>query len=211
VDVKALEVALRGWSGKHFVACNIEPLKPLALAMENLSRTWTPAGSTLYVRDGVLNWFDGSQVTPKVVALAPHKDSKIQAALDKLFKFDNYVGALGLIPSTIRSMISKAVNPEKTKAGRLVEMARVARLSQVIFVNAFGMWMARKRRELAWKRREKVDGIIDRPVMKQAQHSDGSALPAPRRSSRIMERKGAADGSMHLWSRRSNTPLSGDV
>ena len=96
-------------------------------------------------------------VVAKVVALVPHNDSKIQTALNKIFNFDRYVGALGIIPGSISKMIAKAVNPSNSKAGRLVEKAHVSKLSQVIFFSSFGVWMARKRREAAWKSRDKVN------------------------------------------------------
>src|SRR3954469_5439449 len=92
-------------------------LKSLSLAMENLSRAWTSSPGLLVCdHDGKLNWFDGPPVVAKVVALAPHSDSKIQAALDKVFNFDPYVGALGIIPNGISSLIGKAVNPSNSKA-----------------------------------------------------------------------------------------------
>src|SRR3954467_23482 len=101
--------------------------------MENLSRAWTSPGLLVCGNEGKLNWFDGPPVVAKVVALAPHSDTKTQAALDKVFKFDRYVGALGLIPSGISSLIGKAVNPSKSKAGRLVEKLHISMLSHVIF------------------------------------------------------------------------------
>src|SRR6201995_1122867 len=44
VDGKALETALGRWSRKRHVVCNIKPLKPLSLEMENLGRVWTSPG-----------------------------------------------------------------------------------------------------------------------------------------------------------------------
>ena len=130
--------------------------------------------------------------------MAPHPDTKIQAALDKVFNFDRYVGALGLIPSGISSLIAKAVNPSNSKAGRLVEKAHISKLSHVIFTSAFGMWMERKRREIAWKSREKVDDKKNRTSRiggKQIENKDGKAQLGVRRSARILERKTRAEES----------------
>ena len=162
VNTKALVEALTRWSCAQKVTCKIDPPKSLPLAMENLSRVWTVPGLLACGHDGKLNWFDGPPAVAKVVALAPHSDAKVQTALDKIFNFDRYVGALGLIPSGISSLIGKAVNPSNSKAGRLVEKAQVSKLSHVIFTSAFGMWMERKRREIAWKSRDKVDSKKNR-------------------------------------------------
>ena len=179
--------------------CNVEPLKPLSPEMENLGRAWTSPGFMVGGNDGKLNWFDGPPAVAKVVALEPHKDSKIQTALDKIFNFDRHVGALGIIPGSISKMIAKAVNPSNSKAGRLVEKAHVSKLSQVIFFSSFGVWMARKRREAAWKSRDKVNsksrdlgrhGRVEQKV-------DVEAQPAVRRSARILERKSRAQGLVH--------------
>ena len=99
--------------------------------------------------DGKLDWFDGPPPVTKVVVLAPHTDSKTQVVLDKIFKFDRYLGALGLIPSGISRLLAKAVNPSNSKAGRLAEKAHISRLSHVIFASTFAIWMERKRREMA--------------------------------------------------------------
>jgi hypothetical protein len=142
--------------------------------------------------DGKLNWFHGPPAVAKVVALEPHKDSKIQAALNKVFNFDRHVGALGLIPGSISKMIAKAVNPSNSKAGRLVEKTHVTKLSQVIFFSTFGVWMARKRREAAWKSRDKESSknrALSRHGRSAEQKAVGEAQPALRRSARILERK----------------------
>jgi hypothetical protein len=148
--------------------------------------------------DGKLNWFHGPPAVAKVVALEPHKDSKIQAALNKVFNFDRHVGALGLIPGSISKMIAKAVNPSNSKAGRLVEKAQVSKLSHMIFTSAFGMWMERKRREIAWKSRDKVDSKknrTSRTLGKQTESKVGKAQLGVRRSARISERKIRAEES----------------
>jgi hypothetical protein len=200
VDTKALEEALTRWRCAQKVTCKIEPLKSLSLAMESLSRTWTSPGLLVCGNDGKLNWFDGPPAVTKVVALAPHTDSKTQAVLDKLFNFDRYIGTLGLIPSGISSLISKAVNPSNSKAGRLVEKAHISKLSHVIFSSAFGMWMERKRREIAWKSRDKVckkKNSASRTRGKQIENKDGKAQLGVRRSARILERKIRAEESAH--------------
>src|SRR3954454_6538525 len=134
VDSVALLEALTRWSCAHKVTCNIEPPKSLSLAIENLSRVWTSRRLLACSHDGKLNWFDGPPAAAKVVALAPHSDTKVQATLDKVFNFDRYVGALGLIPSGISKLLAKAVNPSNSKAGRLVEKAHISMLS---FASAF--------------------------------------------------------------------------
>ena len=119
--------------------------------------------------------------------------------MNKVFNFDRYVGALGIIPGSISKMIAKAVNPSNSKAGRLVEKVQVSKLSQTIFFSSFGVWMARKRREAAWKSRDKVNsksrdlgrhGRVEQKVDEEAQ-------PAVRRSARILERKSRAQGLVH--------------
>ena len=147
-----------------------------------------------------LDRFDGPPPVTKVVVLTPHTDSKTQAVLDKIFKFDRYVGALGLIPSGISRLIAKAVNPSNSKAGRLAEKAHISKLSHVIFTSAFGMWMERKRREIAWKTRDKVDSNLNRNSSidgKQTASKDGRAQLGVRRSARILERKTRAANSAH--------------
>ena len=132
------------------------------------------------------------------MALAPHSDSKIQAALDKVFNFDRYVGALGIIPNGISRLIGKAVNPSNSKAGRLVEKAHISKLSHVIFTSVFGMWMERKRREVAWKSRNKVDSKknrTSRTLGQKLETKDGKAALGVRHSARILERKTRAEGS----------------
>jgi hypothetical protein len=112
--------------------------------------------------------------------------------LDKVFNFDRYVGALGLIPSGISRLLAKAVNPSNSKAGRLVEKAHISKLSHVIFTSAFGMWMERRRREIAWKSRDKVDSKknrTSRTLGKQMESKDGKAQVGVRRSARLLERK----------------------
>ena len=199
VDWLALEKALTRWSYAHKAACNIEPPKSLSLAMEDLSRAWTSPGLLLCGHDGKLNWFDGPPAVAKAVAMAPHSDAKVQAALDKVLNFDRYAGALGLIPSGISSLIAKAVNPSNSKAGRLVEKAHISKLSYVIFFSAFSMWMERKRREIAWKSRDKVDSKknrTSRTLGKQVESKAGKTQVGVRRSARILERKVRAEESV---------------
>ena len=199
VDGKALETTLGRWSRKRHADLNVEPLIPLSPELENLGRAWTSSGFMAGGNDGKLNWFDGPPVVAKVVALVPHNDSKIQTALNKIFNFDRHVGALGIIPGSISKMIAKAVNPSNSKAGRLVEKAHVAKLSQVIFFSSFGVWMARKRREAAWKSRDKVNSK-SRDLGRHGrveQKADVEAQPAVRRSARILERKSRAQGLGH--------------
>ena len=195
VDSLALEQALTRWSYAHKVACKIETPKSLSLAMEDLSRAWTSPGMLVCGHDGKLNWFDGPPAAAKVVALAPHSDAKVQAALDKVLNFDRYAGALGLIPSGISSLIAKAVNPSNSKAGRLVEKAHISNLSYVIFTSAFSMWMERKRREIAWKSRDKVDSKknrTSRTLGKRIESKAGKTQVGIRRSARILARKNRA-------------------
>jgi hypothetical protein len=182
------------------VVCKFAPLKSLSLSMENLCRAWASPGFSVCDHDGKLNWFDGPTVVGKVVALAPHSDSKIQAALDKAFNFDRYVGALGIIPNGISSLIGKAVNPSNSKAGRLVEKAQISMLSHVIFTSAFGLWMERKRREIAWKSRDKVDSKKSRTSRTLGQKMESKGGKAPlgvRRSATILERKTRTEVSAH--------------
>ena len=94
VDAKALETALGRWSRMHHVICNTKPLKSLSLEMENLGRVWTSPGIRANGNDGKLNWFDGPPAVAKGVALEPHKDSKIQSALNKVFNFEESYRAL---------------------------------------------------------------------------------------------------------------------
>ena len=176
IDAKALVTALGRWSRRRQVVCNVEALQPLSLEMENLGRAWTLPGVLFGSNDGKLNWFDGPPAVAKVVALEPHKDGRIQKALDKVFNFDRHVGALGLIPGSICKMIAKAVNPSNCKAGRLVEKAHVSKLSQIIFFSTFGVWMERKRREAAWKSRDKVNSkksALSRHGRRDEQKVDG--------------------------------------
>src|ERR1700753_3764932 len=108
----------------------------------------------------------------------------------KIFNFDRYLAALGLIPSGICRLLAKAVNPSNSKAGRLAEKTHVSRLSHVIFTSAFGMWMERKRREMGWKARDKVDSKKDKnSSIDDKQSKDGSAQVGVRRSARISKRK----------------------
>jgi hypothetical protein len=68
----------------------------------------------------------------------------------------------------------------------------VTKLSQVIFFSTFGVWMARKRREAAWKSRDKESSknrALSRHGRSAEQKADGEAQPALRRSARILERK----------------------
>ena len=112
--------------------------------------------------------------------------------MDEVFNFDRSVGALGLVPRSICKMVGKAVNPGNSKAGRLVEKAHVSKLSQVIFLSTFGVWMERKRREAAWKSRDKVNSkksALSRHGRRDEQKVDGDAQTAVRRSARILERK----------------------
>ena len=197
VDTKALVKALTRWSYAQKATCKIEHLKPLSPAMESLSRTWTSSELLARDHDGKLDWFDGPPSVTKVVALAPHTDSKTQVVLDKIFKFDRYLGALGLIPSGISRLLAKAVNPSNSKAGRLAEKAHISRLSH-IFTSAFGMRMERKRREMAWKARDKVDSKKNKnSSIDDKQSKDGSAQVGVRRSARISERKMRADDLAH--------------
>jgi ribonuclease HI len=198
VDSLALEKALTRWSYAHKAACKIEPPKPLPLTMEDLSRAWTSPG-LVCGHDGKLNWFDGPPAVAKVVALAPHSDAKVQTALDKVLNFDRYAGALGLIPSGISSLIAKAVNPSNSKAGRIVEKAHISKLSYVIFTSAFNMWMERKRREIAWKSRDK-DSKKNRTLRtpgKRIESKAGKTRVGVRRSARILERKTRVEESVH--------------
>jgi hypothetical protein len=74
-------------------------------------------------------------------------------------------------------------------------------LSHVIFTSAFGIWMGRKRREIAWKSRDKVDNKKNRTSRiggKQTENKDRKAqLGVLRRSARILERKTRAEESAH--------------
>ena len=76
----------------------------------------------------------------------------------------------------------------------------MSKLSQVIFFNTFGIWMARKRCEAAWKSRDKVDskaGTLSRLGRRVEQTAEGEAQPAVRRSARILERKNRAQDPDH--------------
>ena len=66
----------------------------------------------------------------------------------------------------------------------------------MIFTNTFGMWMARRRWEIAWKSRDKVDSKKSKASSlrgTQVEHQDGKTQVGVRRSARILERKVRAE------------------
>ena len=73
----------------------------------------------------------------------------------------------------------------------------MSKLSQVIFFSSFGVWMTRKRREAAWKSRDKVNSktrALSGDGRRVEQKADEEVQPAVRRSARILERKNRAQG-----------------
>src|SRR4051812_20266366 len=97
--------------------------------------------------------------------MAPQLSHRTQTLRFRLrwIRFSTLIGMLERLGSfPVVLVVGKAVNPSNSKAGRLVEKAQVSKLSHVIFTSAFGMWMERKRREIAWKWRDKVDSKKNR-------------------------------------------------
>ena len=162
VDMQALAGALTQWAAKQRVECRVlvegrEEVAPVG----GLHHWWLHAQPYYPSKDGKLNWFhEVSSTGARAVALARHEVKDQQQRLDKIAKFDRYLGALGLEPVELRATMTDMY--PKTKEGRKKGQATVSALSKTVLLGTWQLWSDRRHRDTAWRKR--AQGAMDPAV-----------------------------------------------